>query len=72
MRNSNLVGKRVRCEYMYDWIDSLGVPDKSAKALKGVEGTIVYVDDIGQIGVNWDNGSSLSLNPKTDKYTILN
>ena len=26
----------------------------------GTKGTVRYVDDAGGIGVNWDNGSSLS------------
>ena len=26
-------------------------------------GTVVYVDDMGQLGVEWDNGSALSLIP---------
>ena len=29
----------------------------------GAMGTVVYVDDMGQIGVEWDNGSALSLIP---------
>ncbi|MBO4879722.1 MAG: DUF4314 domain-containing protein [Clostridia bacterium] len=27
----------------------------------GTEGTVIGVDDIGSIMVNWDNGSSLSV-----------
>ena len=27
----------------------------------GTMGTVVYVDDMGQLGVEWDNGSALSL-----------
>jgi hypothetical protein len=27
----------------------------------GLRGTVQYVDDAGQIGMQWDNGSSLSL-----------
>lgn len=29
----------------------------------GTKGTVVYVDDIGQIGMKWDTGSGLSLIP---------
>lgn len=29
----------------------------------GTMGTVVYVDDMGQLGVEWDNGSALSLIP---------
>lgn len=37
----------------------------------GTKGTIKFVDGIGQIHVEWDNGSSLALIPGEDKYTIL-
>lgn len=34
----------------------------------GTKGTVVYVDDIGQIGVKWDTGSGLSLIPGEDSF----
>ena len=34
----------------------------------GLKGTVVYVDDIGQILVQWENGSSLSLIPGVDRF----
>lgn len=37
----------------------------------GTRGTVVYVDDIGQIGMKWDNGSSLSLVPGEDNFRVL-
>lgn len=37
----------------------------------GLEGTITNVDDIGQIHVNWDNGSSLAL-CEEDSFSIIN
>ena len=37
----------------------------------GTRGTVKYVDDIGQIGVAWDNGRSLSLIPGMDTYRKL-
>lgn len=40
----------------------------------GTEGTIVYIQinkhDYDQIGVNWDNGSTLSILPYKDNYEI--
>jgi len=34
---------------------------------EGTEGTVTWVDDIGSIIVNWDNGSSLSVVYGVDK-----
>ena len=35
----------------------------------GTKGTVAYVNDMGQIGVEWDNGSSLSLIPGIDVFS---
>lgn len=37
----------------------------------GLKGTIRKVDDIGQIHINWENGSSLAIEPKIDKFEII-
>ena len=37
----------------------------------GTRGTVVYVDDMGQIGMRWDNGQTLSLIPGEDSFRIL-
>jgi len=36
----------------------------------GLEGTVYYVDDAGQIHVNWNNGSSLALQ-EHDSFSII-
>lgn len=35
----------------------------------GTIGTVTWVDDIGQIHVNWENGSSLALIPSVDSFS---
>jgi hypothetical protein len=60
MADYSLQGKRVTCISMDDL---QGVPPQT-------EGTIQFVDGIGQIHVNWDNGSQLALIPNEDKYVI--
>ena len=37
---------------------------------EGLEGTIDSIDDIGQIHVHWDNGSSLALNYEEDSFEV--
>lgn len=65
------VGRRIRCDYMYDIFDSSGRIDEAATRMKGVCGTVVSVDDIGQLHVAWDNGSSLAINPEVDSFSLV-
>ena len=65
------VGRSIRCDYMYDVFDSSGRIDEAATRMKGVCGTVVAVDDIGQLHVDWDNGSSLAINPEVDGFSLL-
>lgn len=34
----------------------------------GTKGTVMAVDDLGQIQVQWDNGSTLALIPGVDQF----
>lgn len=43
--------------------------DPYALISPGTKGTVTYVDDMGQIGVAWDNGSGLSLVPGEDSFS---
>lgn len=38
---------------------------------EGLTGTVRFVDDIGSIHVDWDNGSTLALIPDEDDFEIL-
>lgn len=62
MEKTLLIGKRIRINYMDD---PMPVPE-------GTEGTISGIDDIGNIQVKWDNGSTLSVIDEIDDYEILN
>ena len=37
----------------------------------GTKGEVMFVDDIGQIHVKWENGSSLALNVKLDSFSRI-
>lgn len=51
---------KVRLTYME------GEPQMEA----GLTGSLDMVDDIGQIHVNWENGSTLALNAEVDIFSI--
>lgn len=38
---------------------------------KGTQGTVTYVDDIGSLLINWDNGSRLSVLYGEDMVRII-
>lgn len=44
--------------------------DPYTRLKPGDKGTIVGEDDMKQIQVNWDSGSTLSMIPGVDKYEI--
>lgn len=54
-------GIRVIVNYMDD---AYGVPS-------GTTGTVRLVDDIGNIHVDWDNGSTLALIPEVDSFQVV-
>ena len=37
----------------------------------GLEGTVRFVDDIGQIHMQWDNGSRLALHDGEDWFEVI-
>ena len=55
-------GTRICCDEM---------PDDPRPIKSGTCGTVVGVDDIGSIMVNWDNGRSLSLIVGVDSFHII-
>lgn len=43
--------------------------DDSQAPPSGTVGEVMFVDDIGQIHVKWENGSSLALIPSVDSFS---
>ena len=37
----------------------------------GLKGTIKKIDNVGQLHINWENGSTLAIDPKIDKFEVL-
>lgn len=61
LRNMYPVGTKIRLIYM----DDIQAPPV------GTCGTVIGVDDLGNILVEWENGSSLSLLPDKDKFQVI-
>jgi hypothetical protein len=59
--DESLKGKRVKLIKM----------DDPQAPPAGTHGTIKGTDGIGQIHVNWDNGSTLAIQPVDDEYLIF-
>lgn len=49
-------------------VELIKITDDTTKLKKGDLGTITKVDDIGQIHVNWDKGSTLALVYGEDRF----
>ena len=61
LRNVYKAGVRVRLTSMYC----------EPQMTEGLEGTVDYVDDAGQIHMSWKNGSTLALNKGADTFEII-
>ena len=61
--------ERLRQQYPVGTRITLNHMDDPQAPPPGTKGTVVYVDDMGQIGVKWDNGSALSLIPGEDSFS---
>ena len=52
-------------------VELIAMDDPYFPPKPGDQGTVQGVDDMGQIMIRWDNGSSLSLIPEIDKFKIV-
>ena len=59
---------RLREQYPAGTRICLNSMDGEAGMPEGLEGSVQYVDDAGQLGVKWDNGRSLSLIPGEEYF----
>lgn len=51
-------------------VELIKMDDKYTNLKKGDKGDLQFIDDIGQIHVKWDNGSTLALIPGIDKFIM--
>ena len=61
LKETYKAGVKIRLTNMY------GEPQMT----EGLEGTVDFVDDAGQIHVNWNNGSSLALIVGADSFEVI-
>jgi len=69
------VGDRIQLLAPMKNPDSARIPVEEGMSA-GLEGTIVYLSldgpaDWHQIGVRWDNGRTLNILPKTDRFRVI-
>lgn len=71
-RISDAVIERLKREYPAGTrVELVSMNDKYRKMKPGEQGTVIGVDDIGTIHVNWDCGSSLGVAYGEDKCRKL-
>ena len=49
-------------------IELISMEDPFAPIESGTQGTVEFVDDMGQIHMRWDNGRTLALIPDEDSF----
>lgn len=49
-----------------NWVESI-----KERYPSGTEGTVDFVDDIGQIHMKWDHNRSLALIPGEDSFSVI-
>lgn len=60
--NGGIIGKRIKM---------IKMNNEPYPVEPGTMGTVKFIDDSGQIHVNWDNGRTLAIIPRIDEYQIM-
>ena len=60
--------EKIRAEYPKGTHIELINMDGEPRMYAGLKGEVTHVDDMGQIHMNWENGSSLALNTEVDSF----
>ena len=63
--------ERLKERYPAGAVVRLGQMEGEHQMPSGMEGKVIGVDDIGQIHVEWENGSTLALNVEEDDFTVV-
>ena len=52
-------------------IELIAMEDPYAPIEPGTKGTVVHVDDMGTVHMQWDNGRTLGLIPGEDSFRVI-
>ena len=52
-------------------IELISMDDPYAPLEPGTKGTVVHVDDMGTIHMQWDNGRTIGLIPGEDNFKVI-
>ena len=69
--NMNTRIQKLKEQYPKGTVVRLKEMEQEPEMLRGLLGTVQFVDDIGQIHVEWENGSSLALNKDVDRFEVI-
>ena len=70
IKNSKEIEK-LREDYPIGTIIELVRMDDKQSPPQGTKGTVNHIDDLGDIHISWDNGSSLALIPDIDDFIVI-
>jgi len=55
-----------------DRVEMIQMKDEHSPIEPGSKGTVVHIDGIGQLHIDWDNGRTLAIIPEEDSFKIIN